>query len=175
MRRSGFTVIELMLVIALIALTAGIAVPVTRILLIHNDLSLVTEQTVQALGRALILSQTREQESSWGFYAPLGVLYAGETYETRNPSLDERYAVPSTISITGLTDVSFAPLTGHPSETGTILLMSLTGEQRMVNVRITREGIAINDDDKLTICHKPGTQSCATKQVPDNAWPGHQN
>ena len=102
------------------------------------------------------------------------MLYAGTNYGTRDPSYDEVYSVPPTISITGLTDVSFAPLTGRPNASGAIFLTSLTGEQRTVTVRITQEGIIINDGDKLTICHKPHTSSCSTKKIPDNAWPAHQ-
>lgn len=174
MRRHGFTAIELILVIAIIAVTAGISVPFYRNYLIRNDLSITTEQTVQALGRAQLLAQSGQEASPWGFYAPNGILYKGTTYAGRDTSFDETYPVPATIGVTGLTDVSFARLTGRPSATGTIILTALNGEQRTVNIRISAEGLIINDDDKLTICHKPGDTSCNTKEIPESAWPAHQ-
>ena len=171
--RKGFTVIELMMVISIIAITAGMSVPLYRNYLIRNDLNIVTEQTVQALGRAQLLSQSGQDGGSWGFYAPTGTLYRGTTYALRTTTFDESYPLPSTITISGLTDVSFAELTGRPSSTGTIILTALNGEQRTVNILISAEGLIINDDDKLTICHKPNTGNCDNKKIPDSAWPGH--
>lgn len=173
MLRRAFTVMEILLVLGILSVLTGVTIPVYRDYQIRSDLNLATEQVTQALGRARLLSQSGQDAMPWGFSVPTGTLFRGDTYAGRDPTFDELYSMPLTIGVSGLLEVSFAPLHGRPSATGTIVLTSLRGEQRTVNILIDTQGIAVNADDKLTICHC-SAHSPQTMRIPEAAWPGHQ-
>jgi Tfp pilus assembly major pilin PilA len=172
--RRGFTLIEVVLIMGFIAVLAKLSIPLYRSYLIRNDLEVATEQIVQGVGRAQLLSQTGYLGSSWGFYVPGSVLYKGTTFASRDTAYDEVYPMPSTLSTSGLVEVSFSKIDGKPSATGSITLTAISGESRTVNIKITTEGIPITSSDRLVICHKPNTSNCGTKLLQENAWPGHQ-
>jgi prepilin-type N-terminal cleavage/methylation domain-containing protein len=176
MRRSGFSLIELMLVIGVLGTLGGMSIPLYRDYQIRNDLDVATEQLVQGLARARLLSQSAQDDATWGFYVPSGTLYRGLGYATRDPNSDEVYAMPSTITTTGLTEVVYAKMSGYPNSTGSITLTALNREQRTVNVQVERERISVLDSDKLSICHHPedGT-SAHTLSVNEAAWPAHRD
>jgi prepilin-type N-terminal cleavage/methylation domain-containing protein len=174
--RSGFTLIELLLVIGIIGVVGAISIPLYNDFQIRSDLNLATEQASQGLARARILSQSGKGDDNWGFFVPSGTLYKGISYAERDTEYDEVYPMPSTITTTGLLEVSFSRLEGAPSATGTIVLTSLTGEQRTVLMTVEKSGIAMNSTDRITICHVTGDGSPNhTLEVADNAWPGHQS
>ncbi len=173
--RRGFSLIEVMLVIGLISAVAGVGIPLYRDYQIRNDLNLATEQITQGLARARLLSQAAQNDDSWGFYAPAGILYKGDAYETRDASFDETYPMPSTITFQGLFDVNYGKITGLPDATGNITLTTINDETRNVLIEVRTESIAVVTADYFTICHNPGSGNPNTLRIPDNAWPGHQS
>lgn len=175
MRRRGFALLEVILVVGLVGAIAGVGIPLYRDYQIRNDLNLATEQVTQGLARARLLSQSAQNDDSWGFYAPAGVLYKGDSYETRDPAFDETYPMPSTIGIQGLFEVNYGKIAGTPSETGQITLTTINDETRNVLIEVKTESIAVVTADHFTICHNPGTSNPQTLNIPDNAWPGHQS
>jgi|GEM_PF-660028 len=177
MKRSGFSIIEVVVTIGVLSIMTGLSVPVFRTYQIRNDLNLATEQSTQGLARAKLLSQTRERDSEWGFFVPTGTLYKGVSYEARDTNFDEVYPMPSTITTSGsILEVSFGKGDGLPSQTGSIVLTALDGEYRtiVVEIAVRQESVATNESDSLVICHKPSSGASQTKTIPDNAWPGHQ-
>jgi prepilin-type N-terminal cleavage/methylation domain-containing protein len=170
--RKGFTALEVMLVIGVLGGLAAYVTPAYRDYQIRSDLYNAAEMLTQAIGRAQLRGQAGEHDLPWGFSVSHNVMFAGETYATRNPLYDERYQIPDTVAHSGLDEVSFARLTGDPSATGTIILTSLRNEQREVNIIIDRQGIVINPDDRVTLCHcAAGTPQ--TMRLPESAWPAH--
>lgn len=103
---------------------------------VRTDLDLVTEQTVQALRRAQILSQSGENNSAWGLYVQEGTLYQGDAYAIRDPQYDEVYPVPPTINTSGLPEVVFTVPDGIPDRTGEIIIQGLNGEKRIIVVSL---------------------------------------
>lgn len=170
MQRPGFTLIELVLVIAIIGAVTAVTVPLYNDYQIRSDLNLATTQSTQGLARAKILAQSGKDGSAWGFYIPSGTLYKGENYATRDPQYDEVYPMPSTIVINGLTEVSYSKGEGKPSNTGESTLTAISGDTTTVEISVQTSGVAMNQTDKITICHNGNNLS-----VSENAWPAHQN
>ncbi len=175
--RSGFSLIEVLIVIGILAILAGIGMPLFRSYLVRNDLDRVKEQAVQGLGRAKLLAQSARGDSAWGFFVPAGILYKGISYSTRDPSFDELYPMPSTITISGsLLEVSYSKFEGKPSGTGTIILSGLENEKRTitVTVAVSEENVATNVGNTLFICHNPGGTDQQQLSVMENEWATHQ-
>ncbi len=173
MRRFGFALIEMILVIGIMGVVGGMAIPLYRDYQIRNDLNLATEQVTQGLARARLLAQSGQDDSGWGFYVPAGVLYKGDSYIGRDSSYDETYPMPSTIMAAGLSEVSYARLAGTPSGTGSITLIALNREERTIYIVVGAESIAIVHENDLTICHQTG-QGYHTLTMNEAAWPAHQ-
>lgn len=174
MRRAGFALIEILLVVGMVGTMTGLAIPLYRDYQIRNDLNLATEQVTQGLARARLLSQSAQNDDAWGFYIPAGVLYKGTQYAARDSQYDEVYAMPSTIMTTGLSEVSYQKLSGNPSGTGAITLLALNQDTRTILIVVEKESIAVVRNDRISICHQTGGGT-KTLNINDNAWPAHQN
>lgn len=174
--KEGFTLLELIVVIGIIGVAAGISVPVYRDYQIRSDLYLATEQVTQGLGRAQMRAQSAEEDDAWGFYVPAGVLFKGESYATRDPSFDELYPMPATIGVTGILEVAYSKIEGKPSLTGPVTLTTINEDQRTIFIRVEEESVAIVENDTLMVCHRsPGNpDNRQTITVSDSAWPAHQ-
>ncbi|MDP7247771.1 MAG: hypothetical protein QF741_04060, partial [Candidatus Peribacteraceae bacterium] len=134
MKRKSFTAIETLLTIGVIAVTTGVSIPMYRNFQIRTDLDLATEQTIQALRSAQVRSQAGEEDAQWGVWTSDGILFQGETYSLRNPDADEEYPIPSTISVSGLSQVTFSRVDGVPQYVGDIILEAINGDQRTITV-----------------------------------------
>ncbi len=177
MRRFGFAVLELIIVIGILSAMTGVSIPAYREYQIRSDLDKTAQQVTQGLGRAKLLATSGEHDAAWGFYVPSGTLYKGESYASRDTGFDEVYPMPSTIAVNGLLDVSFSRVSGNPSATGEIILRALNNDQRIIQVTIAveKESLATNQTDLLTICHRNGDGSTETITIPDATWPYHQS
>ncbi|HVW66511.1 MAG TPA: type II secretion system protein [Candidatus Peribacteraceae bacterium] len=171
--RRGFTLLEVLLVIGILTVIAAVVVPTYRNYQAHSDLETATDQITQALGRAKLLSESGKNGSMWGYSVTNNTLFKGSSYQSRDAVSDELYAIPPTIGVSGLPEVSFTKLTGMPTATGVIILTSLLGEQAEVDISIDQHGIVTNRSDKLTICHCISSPP-RTMKIEDNAWPAHQ-
>lgn len=168
---------EVIMVIGVLGVVSGMAVPLYRDYQIRNDLSLATEQVTQGLARARLLAQSGQNDSGWGFYIPAGILFKGATYADRDPNFDETYPMPSTITPSGLYEVSYSKLQGRPSATGAITLTALNREQRTIFIEVQLESVAVVQNDEFTICHyPPGNPGNAnTMTVSESNWPAHRD
>ena len=131
----GFTLLELLLSVAIVALLAGLSLPVYRTLMQKNDLDIATTTIAQSLRRAQILSQAVDGDTTWGVNAQSNniVIFKGTSYATRDATFDETFDVPTTIGISGSTEIVFAKFTGLPQTTGTINL-STANDSRSVTI-----------------------------------------
>lgn len=172
--RRAFTLVELLLVLGIFTLAVGMTIPLYLQYQIRSDLDSATHQISQAIGRAQILSQSGERGGSWGVYIWSGVtLYQGGSYATRDATFDEQTPFPTTLVASGLQDVSFSPIEGRPTATGSIIIRAITGDERTVVITILSEGVIANETDWITVCHIIG-QACNTQTIQDNSWPGHR-
>lgn len=139
-KKCGFSLIEVMLAIAIIALLGGIAVPIYQNFLFQDDLTIATNTTAESLRRAQFLSQSVEGDESWGVY--LGnskiTLFKGSSYATREVDFDEDFKLEASIAPTGINEIVFDKFTGYPQQVGDIILST---ENETKTITINEKGI----------------------------------
>ncbi|HEY4477697.1 MAG TPA: prepilin-type N-terminal cleavage/methylation domain-containing protein [Candidatus Paceibacterota bacterium] len=132
----GFTLIEIILVVALIGVISGVGLPLFNMMSGSNDLDVAENMLVSSLRRAEVLSTASVGDSEWGVGVIPGafVLFKGSTYASRDAGFDEVYDITDSIQTSGLTEVVFAKLSGAPHFTGGITLTSTGGETKQVTI-----------------------------------------
>ncbi len=138
---NGFTLIEVLLSIAIISILAGIGIPVYQSLQVRNDLDVAAVTIAQNFRRAQILSQAMEGDTTWGISIQNQsiTLFQGASYAGRNQNFDEVFDVPNSIALSGTQEVVFAKFSGEPYTTGTVTLTTNTNETR--NITINTKGM----------------------------------
>ena len=132
----GFTLLEVLLSIAIIAGLAGMSIPVYQALQMRNDLDIATVTAAQTLRRAQTLAQAVDGDTSWGVYTQSGsiTLFRGTSYASRDTDVDEVFTVPTTITPTGRQEFVYIKFSGVPQNTGTLTLTSEANEIRNITV-----------------------------------------
>lgn len=139
-KKKGFSMLEVLLSIAIVGVLFSISVPLFLSLYQRNDVDISTNIVSQSLRRAQTLSQAVDDDSSWGVKVEnlSIILFKGVTYATRDTAFDETFELSSTITHSGLSEVVFTKFTGLPQQTGTIVLTLNSGEIR--NITINAKG-----------------------------------
>lgn len=169
----GFSLLEMVMVIGVLGIISTATIPMYRKYQVSSDLNNAQALITQGISRARQLAQSGKNDDAWGFSSQYGVLYEGRNYPSRVSGKDELYAIPSTITVSGVTDVSFEKLSGKPSTNGNITLSAFDGQQRIINIAVNDAGIAMNTNDLLVICHEPGTPSAQTQYISDADLPAY--
>jgi prepilin-type N-terminal cleavage/methylation domain-containing protein len=135
-KKTGFTLIEVLLSIALITVLAGVAVPTYYSLFYKNDLDVAKNQVAQSLRRAEVLSSASDGDATWGLKIQSGsvIIFKGLNYTDRDIKYDEAYQISSSIVPSGLLEIVFNKMTGFPQLTGNIVLTSINGETRTITI-----------------------------------------
>jgi len=138
--KAGFTLIEVLIVIALMAILVAIMLPVSVDYQKRNDLDVAQTTFVQGVRRAQQLSMGAEGDSQWGLVAISGgiVIFKGSTYSLRDATYDEVFDMSPAIVVTGQSEFDFAKTTGLPSQTGVV---TLTNENYQETVSVNAKGI----------------------------------
>jgi type II secretory pathway pseudopilin PulG len=138
---SGFTLVEMVLSVAIFTLILGMTLPMLRTFTVRNDLDVATNSVVQSMRRAQTLSYVADGDTSWGIHVTVGsiLIYKGVSYAARDQTYDEVTTMPTSITISGLSDVTFTKATGMPQSTGTLTLTSALNENR--NITINQKGM----------------------------------
>lgn len=136
----GFTLIELLIVIGIIGIIGAASTPYLSRFLTGGYLTTTTDKVVRTLRKAQTYSLNGKQNSVWGVHCEpeLLVLFKGSDYATRNPALDEKFNLPQTVEIVGLTDIYFQKLRGKPSET---LIITISALNNQGTVTVNSEGM----------------------------------
>ncbi|MEK7648954.1 MAG: prepilin-type N-terminal cleavage/methylation domain-containing protein [Patescibacteria group bacterium] len=133
---SGFTLLELMLAIAIIAVIAVGAITLDIPAQQRNDLDTVRNSIIQTLHSARTKARAADGDAQWGVSIQQStfVLFKGASYASRDASYDEATDIPQTLAPSGLGELTFAKRTGDPAQTGSITLTSKTNEQRTITI-----------------------------------------
>lgn len=136
----GFTLLEVLLVIALLAILSGISIPVYQSFQFKSDLDLATLDVSQSLRRAQILAQSVDGDMSWGVKTESEkiTLFKGASFESRDENLDEIFNIPANVTFSGLKEVVFTKFSGLPEETGTLDIFSNNNQRSVI---INQKGI----------------------------------
>jgi len=137
----GFTLIEIMLTLALFGVVAGITIPVHQSFQNKNDLDISASILAQSMRRAKALSQASDFDTTWGVYVATSTIavFQGANYTARDSSYDEVFEMVDSISVSGISEIVFAKFTGEPNTTGTTILTSVNNDTK--NIVINSKGM----------------------------------
>jgi hypothetical protein len=155
MKRSAFTAVETLMTLGIMAVTAGLAVPMWRNMQIRKDLQLATTQVKLALEVAQSDARKGVQSSGWGVYinpsVDGAVLFRGLSY---NGTSEQTFPFPPTVRVDGLQEVAFLPVSGAPTAQGEIIFTSLQGDQMILAVTpqgsLVSSAVTSNDNGNST-------------------------
>ena len=142
----GFTLIELLIVLAIGGLIAGLAGPAFSRLPSGSQLDEVARDLEQVIRLARERSVAGVASSTNGVLLELNsgipdryILFRGTSYAGRDSTYDEATEIREAIELNSAltnsaTEITFSPLTGIPSATGTITLNHSTGDNRVLQL-----------------------------------------
>ena len=124
--QSGFTIIELLLVISIMTIIGAVFLPVSIDYQQRNDLDVATTTFAQSVRRAQQMSMSGEGDSQWGVNMITGniVIFKGNTYASRDINFDENYSISTSIANSGQTEYDFAKTTGAPAQVGIVTFVN---------------------------------------------------
>lgn len=146
----GFTLTELIVVIALVVLLGGLALPAIRVAQKNSEL----EDAAQLLQSALRLAQSRtlgsEAASQYGVFFDTAaspdryILFRGSSYATRDVAADEAYTLSQNLEISEITmpgnEAVFSRVTGTVFGPGSVTLRSLSHPDKQEAVYVSSSG-----------------------------------
>lgn len=133
--KSGFTLIELVLSVAVLSIILLVSVPLTQRYVLRNDMEVLSNIIVQDMYRAQSLARAGENDSDWGVYIQEGstTVFQGGSYATRNQSKDETYSFSTNIIITGQNEYVFDKFSGRLATSGSTTL-TINNDSRIISV-----------------------------------------
>lgn len=133
----GFTLIELLIVIALTITIGTMVAPFAGGFLIRVYQETTVNTITSALHRVQSLSLDGKGSGTWGICQTGGVVrvYTGTC---ASPTIKEDSSIPSTVTVSGLTDTTYARNTGEPSGTVAITVTSGAGTK---NITVNSLGV----------------------------------
>lgn len=134
-KEHGFSYLELILVVAIILILAGLSGSFYSRFLTQNSVANIQDQLANQMRKAQIYSMMSRQNNSWGVKFGAGKI---TLFRTGSNSFDENFAVNSNVSLSGFTTITFAKVTGLPDSTPTI---TISGNNQTKSVTINSQGV----------------------------------
>jgi len=136
MNQRGFTLLEVLLSVTIIAMVAGLSLPFYLSFQTRNELDISTTTVVDMLRRAQNYSRNGNGDSQWGVALQSGnaTLFKGSSYSARDTSYDETWSMGA-VTNAGMSEVTYSKVAAAPNTSGTITLTSTpTNETRTITL-----------------------------------------
>lgn len=139
---AGVSFLELILVVALVSIISIMSPIFYSRFILQNAVFNTADQLSGSLRKAQLYSMMSKQGSAWSVnYSSNAItLYKGTTFSGHDTSFDEKFDVNSNVSVSGITDISFARITGisQPS-TSTI---NISSNNNSKTITVNSQGVA---------------------------------
>ncbi len=138
---NGFTLFEVLLVIAMVAFVTVMAAPFLSGSLSRGDLSAATDRAADALKEARASAMSGRATGEYGVHFETGgfTLFQGQAYSAVDPG-NVVYDLSGLVSVSVITvegggnDILFTDPSGSPTDVGTVQLSDSTGETAIISV-----------------------------------------
>jgi len=126
----GFSLIELILVLALVAIVSALTIPFVQSFQVSADLTTYSANIALTLQRAQQQAMAGQDDSSWGVYFDNSsrqfILFRGDSFAGRDQTYDQVTSYPEIFSLgTDFgSEISFAIFSGEPSASSTVTITS---------------------------------------------------
>lgn len=136
----GFSLLEILLTMALISLLMAVAVPAYQSVQTENDVSLAVATVTGALRQASASARAVNGGTSWGvaFSTSSLTLFKGPSFVGRDSAADELFSISKSLRFSGVSEIVFAPVTGFPAAPATSTI--ITNNQKTRDIVITSFG-----------------------------------
>jgi Tfp pilus assembly protein FimT len=121
---SGFTIVELLLILAIVAIMSAATTPFMSRIVSQNNMDVTVDNIISSLRKAQSYSVNGRDGSSWGvciYNSSVIRMFSGTC---GSPTHSEDFSIPSSIDVTGFSEVTFSKLRGDASSTQTITITS---------------------------------------------------
>lgn len=124
MNFKGISYLEMLIVLALFMIIASIGGPIMIGYLQRNNMDAAKSMLIGNLRKAQMYSITGKSNADWGVCLTDNHirLYSGNC---ESPDINEDFQIPNSVSISGLSDVTFSQMRGEPSSTLNIEIQAL--------------------------------------------------
>ena len=141
MRNKGFTIIEIMIVVGIITILAGLSVPLSNSFLSRNELNSEALKITDALRSARAQAMFASEDSVWGvhFTSSSYIIFKGLTYNPAD-AYNNTFNLPGILTIGEITingggsDIIFDRIAGTTSTFGTTTIQNDASGSRTITV-----------------------------------------
>lgn len=132
----GFSLVELLIAISIVTILAGMGSVLSSSTRDQTALSQAVSVLAQTIRRAELLARASDGDSAWGVTLTSNsiVLFKGTTYAGRDSAYDETFDMPSSIVISGQSEVVFSKFYGVPLQAGTTTLSLNASSTRSIYI-----------------------------------------
>ena len=126
--QAGFTLLEMLLSVAIISMLAGASLPVYETFVRRNDLDLTAQGIASMLRRAETYARAVNYDNDWSVEIQSSevTMFQGTNFAGRDTSFDETLSIPATVTPSGTGEVRFTKFTAAPNAAAVTTPITLT-------------------------------------------------